>query len=487
MKKTITRTVSTIAMSAIASILGGIAAQAADLGGNCCADLEERVAELEATAARKGNRKVSLTVSGFVNEAVMFWNDGTERNAYVVSNNMGATRMRFNGAASISSDLSAGYLLEISWRYANSSDRNQNADSAGGNANKTDIRHSAWWVDSKSLGRLWVGHTSGANDDITTISVANIVSSAAIAEPFGGNFRLRVNGKMSNNAIAPLTAPVTSLTWNSLYNQATGFNGEGGKNNVVKYVTPSLGGFIASASWGEDDRIDVALRYAGVMSGFKIAAGIGYGVVSDTGAIDNAVCANLASAGATKTLPNAATSAVSCRELGMSGGIMHLASGLFVDGSYGINKDNNRAALYAASGYTKSVNDSDKSWYLRGGVEQKWTALGRTTLYAEALKHSTGAALNIVPLNASGSGFIRDVTGDGILGAGAARIMSSEVKMWGIGFNQEIAAASMDVYVSYKNFKGSAQTDTAVGAAAGTTKVQFDGFQAIMTGALIRF
>ena len=33
-------------------------AVSADLGGDCCADLEERVAELEATTARKGNRKV---------------------------------------------------------------------------------------------------------------------------------------------------------------------------------------------------------------------------------------------------------------------------------------------------------------------------------------------------------------------------------------------------------------------------------------------
>lgn len=39
---------------------------AADLGGNCCADLEERIAELEATTARKGNRKVSLTSHGWV-------------------------------------------------------------------------------------------------------------------------------------------------------------------------------------------------------------------------------------------------------------------------------------------------------------------------------------------------------------------------------------------------------------------------------------
>jgi hypothetical protein len=34
---------------------GSVSAKAADLGGSC-ADLEERVAELEATTARKGNR-----------------------------------------------------------------------------------------------------------------------------------------------------------------------------------------------------------------------------------------------------------------------------------------------------------------------------------------------------------------------------------------------------------------------------------------------
>jgi hypothetical protein len=45
---------------AIWPLVGGITwetASAADLGGNCCADLEERVAELEATTVRKGNRR----------------------------------------------------------------------------------------------------------------------------------------------------------------------------------------------------------------------------------------------------------------------------------------------------------------------------------------------------------------------------------------------------------------------------------------------
>ena len=69
------------ALVAAGLLAGGMSitsASAADLGGNCCADLEERIAELEATTARKGNRKVSLTVSGWVGQQVTFWDDGVE-------------------------------------------------------------------------------------------------------------------------------------------------------------------------------------------------------------------------------------------------------------------------------------------------------------------------------------------------------------------------------------------------------------------------
>ncbi|HET6925922.1 MAG TPA: hypothetical protein VFI48_03545, partial [Hyphomicrobiaceae bacterium] len=58
----LSKSVSRLALMAVAGVfVGGMAvpsAKAADLGGDCCADLEERVAELEATTARKGNRKM---------------------------------------------------------------------------------------------------------------------------------------------------------------------------------------------------------------------------------------------------------------------------------------------------------------------------------------------------------------------------------------------------------------------------------------------
>ena len=54
----------TIAILAAAGLTLNISsASAADLGGNCCADLEERVAELEATTARNPRTGESVPVA----------------------------------------------------------------------------------------------------------------------------------------------------------------------------------------------------------------------------------------------------------------------------------------------------------------------------------------------------------------------------------------------------------------------------------------
>ena len=77
---------SRLAIMAVAGLfVGGVAmpsAKAADLGGDCCADLEERVAELEATTARKGNRKMGLTITGQVHRVVLWYDDGYSTKTY---------------------------------------------------------------------------------------------------------------------------------------------------------------------------------------------------------------------------------------------------------------------------------------------------------------------------------------------------------------------------------------------------------------------
>ena len=141
-------------------------ARAADLGGDCCADLEERVAELEATTVRKGNKKVTVQIYGKVNEALLTWNDGAETNTYEVNNFMKSTRMGFKGTAKITGDWTAGYRLEWEFIRAKSSAVNQfNDDNASGDS--LNVRWSQMYVANKKYGTLNWGLTATPKYDIT--------------------------------------------------------------------------------------------------------------------------------------------------------------------------------------------------------------------------------------------------------------------------------------------------------------------------------
>ncbi|MFN3869210.1 MAG: porin [Hyphomicrobiaceae bacterium] len=431
------KTTSLAALLAAGMAFGGASAKAADLGGDCCADLEERVAELEATTARKGNRKVSLTVSGWVNEAMMFWDDGVESNIYQVGNNVAQTRFRFVGSAKISADWSAGYLLEVGVLSANSATVTA-ANDDGGNPNTLGIRHSAWWLASKQLGKVWVGQTSAATDGIMEINLAGVSHFATqnMAAQVG-HFQVRnANGTLSGNQLreymgAPFNGGNTAAQI-----------GEGERHNVVKYESPTLAGFVLSAAYGEDDMWDVALRYAGEFSGFKLAMGVGYMQWTE-GTNNEYFCA-----------PNGASDA-SCNQIGVSGAIMHVPTGLYAHAAYGIRtQDANFGVL----------DDQSTQLYVQAGIEQKFFPLGKTTIFGEYQQWDIGAQ-NTLASNV----------------AGDAASRSGELTMWGIGLNQNIEAAAMDLYIRYNNFD--AETTSLV---TGTTR-GYDTFQSVIMGGRIQF
>ena len=174
-------------------------AEAADLGGNCCADLEERIAELEATTARKGNRKVSLTISGWVNEAVFAWDDGRERNVYVGTNGLEQSRFRFTGAAKIMNGWSAGYTLEIGVVGAASNRWDQKIDD-GDTSNALTLRKSNWFIKSDDYGQAAVGLNGSATyhllDDADITQTRNFYDAEA---PSVYNSRFRLNGGPGNS------------------------------------------------------------------------------------------------------------------------------------------------------------------------------------------------------------------------------------------------------------------------------------------------
>jgi hypothetical protein len=216
---------SRLALAALLGAAGTVAlahkpAKAADLGGDCCSDLEERVAELEATTVRKGNKKVSVTLYGKMNRAVLFWDDGAEKNVYSVDNSYESSRFGLKGSAKISGDWSGGYKIEIETRAASSEAVNQLDDDNGTRSGGTLgdegrlllLRHNYFYIDNKKLGQVRMGLTSMPKDDITkdtdvteladTITADNHMNRGFFLRPKGFNTEVGGAGQLKWQAIS---------------------------------------------------------------------------------------------------------------------------------------------------------------------------------------------------------------------------------------------------------------------------------------------
>src|SRR5262245_8636164 len=127
------RASSRFAVAAALGLFAGLGtSQAADLGGNCCADLEERIAELEATTVRKGNRKMSLTISGQVDRVVVWYDDGRfSRTYYGLDNTNSSSRYIMAGSAKVTPKLSMGFEIMIEIEAGGTSSKVNQLDEDG--------------------------------------------------------------------------------------------------------------------------------------------------------------------------------------------------------------------------------------------------------------------------------------------------------------------------------------------------------------------
>ena len=431
-----------------------VSAQAADLGGDCCADLEERIAELEATTARKGNRKVSLTISGYVDKAVMFWDDSFESNAYVVDNDFAQTRFWFTGKATIADGWTAGYRIEIGLDNASSDSVSQFQHTGaalgafagtGGAPSFLEIRQSHWFIESKDYGKVSVGLLSGAQDDM--YKWGNVGKAYSDAElHYNGRFFLKQGG----------TTNYTDLIWDNVAN-----NLDNQRVNAVRYDTPEFHGFVATASWGEDDIWDVGIRFDKKFldERIHIKAGVAY---TDDNQPTSAAVNN------PRDEPN---------DLVASAGISDKETGLYFYGAYG-HRDFDEQPV----GFT----DEASYYYGQVGINRKLIELGNTNFHVDYGRYDDWGA---------GSGFTANVAASVLAGGvnpgNNTTITSSEVTRWGFGVTQNIKAAEMDVYGVFNHYEaditGVAIPGAAVPPGGITGNVPIEDWWAATAGARINF
>jgi predicted porin len=428
--------------------------QAADLGGNCCADLEERIAELEATTARKGNRKVSLTVYGQVNESVLFWDDGTDSDATVVTNDNSRTRFGFKGDAKINTDLKAGYMLEIGVR-GNNSKRFSQDDKFVPEESGLDVRHSRWYLSSKTFGTLSAGTTPTAMEGVTEINLAQSkdVGKYSDVEDSGLGLKLRgIDGNLSN------------VQWRRLIKHTGDQPGESERRQGIWWQSAEFQGFNVEAGWGADDHWDVGLRYKGEIGDFKVAAGFAYGESTD-------VDSESAFFECTGTDVDGREPA-GCSQFGGSASIMHSPTGLYVNVAAGQHQDDNVLADSDLAG--TGADDSTTFFAVEAGIEQKFNSLGKTTLFGQYYDLDGGASERLTVAG-----------GDAVNSLGSnANVFSSGLQMYGGGIVQELSGAGINLYAYYRHYEGELSiADDGVVAKA----KDFEDLDIVMTGAIIKF
>lgn len=469
---------SRLALIAAAGVVaGGIAAQAADLGGNCCADLEERVAELEATTARKGTRKMGLQINGQISEAVIYWDDKGEKNTYIAENNGTQNRFTAQGSSKINSDWSAGFRMEWQVRAFRSSGLDQLA--RGDNEKQTStvyntrslaLKHAHWYLDSKSMGRFTVGQQSDSISGILSINLAEPDGFSGVDAGYANrDFRLRRDNGVKGNG------SLSALTWRDAFFR----NGDGPvspdytRATTVRYQTPTFFGFNVSATYGEDDMWSAGLRYAGDLGPFRVAAGVGYMETRDD---DRNHCSNLDNNPAAPTITN-----VSCNFVEAGGSIMHTPTGLYVTGGWARITDDFRRQRATLSGVSAAaaVDNTDAYWYVQAGWEAKLNSLGKTTFWGDYQTWESGFGMrdNNVSTVAAGDQL-------NSFAAGAAFISSGKTESWGFGVTQEIEAASMRLYAGYRTYS----TDIILlqGTTLRATNPVAD-MQVLYTGATVKF
>ena len=401
----------------------------AEPGSPCCVDLDQRVAELESMVARKGNRTVSVQISGLVNNAVMGWDDGGEQNAYVVTNDNQRSRFSFVGKAAIDAMWEAGYAIDIAIRTANSKLVNQLSDNNGPPFRDFDLRSSVWFLRNKHYGTVFLGTTFAATDRIANSNVTQTAMFDHYAAPENAGLGMFLRSARDGRLTTSL------LNWRRIIGAGGDQPGESQRGfSLLKYVSPTWNGFTFAGDWVVTDFWDVALRYRKEIAGFDIGAGIGY-LQLTPGSRTRTVCpvAFLAFTG----------EETACSQLRGSVSAKHLDTGLFVSFGASITGDGivDETTRYRETG----VDDREVFFSGQAGIEKPFLSLGKTTIYADYYAYDGGASTPLLV----GPGDALNPTG-----VGSWAVWRSNVNIWGGGVAQGIDSAAMILYLTYKHVSG---------------------------------
>jgi hypothetical protein len=298
------------------------------------AQYEQRELPPPATSAGAAGLPFRLAISGQINRALLWTDDGQERDLFHVDNNASSSRLRFIAEpAQPAAGLSLGAAFEFEFRVNNSftvSQADERLVQGGSGASNFRDRRAEVWIASR-FGTLWIGKgwtaSEGASErDLSGTGVAGYSDPGVM----GGGMRFRDEAGIDGNP--------------RVFDVLTNMDGRG-RDIRLRYDTPSLPGtpqLRLSAIQG--GTLDGALFYDKALDAGRLAAAIAYADIRPT---TPAPHQQLASASVSFLFDNGVSLS------GAAGQRWHL----------GENADRK-------AGFT----------YLKLGYQRSWWALGKTAL-----------------------------------------------------------------------------------------------------------
>jgi predicted porin len=235
------------------------------------------VAIAGAMAAPMSAQAVKYKLSGQVNRAIVFQDDGAQSDVRHVDSISSGTRIRLRGSEDLGNGMKAGFY----WELQTSSNPSSNAfpdQNSDGNQNTNNIRQAHVWF-SGNWGKLSMGQLDGAANGAveSDLSGTGITGASVFRSSFSGGMGWQFSG-----------GGATGITHGSTYSSYDGFS----RYDGIRYDTPALGPVVVSASIGNDNKWDVAARVNTALGGGQISGSVFYGEndqggTFNTGAADN--------------------------------------------------------------------------------------------------------------------------------------------------------------------------------------------------------
>jgi hypothetical protein len=210
---------------------------------------------------------VDFGISGQINRAMMYVDDGSTGKWFFVDNENSSTRFRFTGSNEFENSWKVGIVWEVEMQSNSSNEVNMDRNDV--DDVKFKERKIEFWV-SQKYGKVWMGQgdTAGNSTSEVDLSGTTVAAYSSLAD-IGGFFEFQDNGEG------------IGVTVGGSRSNFDGFS----RKDRLRYDTPTFAGFYGSTSVMSESRWDAALRYSGDLGWGKLAAAgaySDYGTSSDT-------------------------------------------------------------------------------------------------------------------------------------------------------------------------------------------------------------